>query len=244
MRGFVPSLKKNISGSITIIIIKDWNSEMALYSEIYQASLRPHDPNKPLPDETGFLDGPASPRTWLVYYYYPPYHPDYHQPPPPPPTPPAGVSFVPFHRLASEAGRSDNKEAPRSRRPGALLSSAVIWGPTLVMLGLFVTLAALIVWTAAGSAAVRGQETTEVEPQLVIPANLSVQALELFPSHQQESLPMAALSFDRRRGTPRGPPPPRSRAPARIRVSEAVLGGFEATRTSNTRRNMEKRRYD
>nr|XP_054925433.1 uncharacterized protein LOC129384230 [Dermacentor andersoni] len=90
------------------------------------------------------------------------------------------------------------------------------------MLVLFVTLAALIVWTAAGSAALRGQETTEIEPQLVIPANLSVQALKLFPSHQQESLPMAALSFDRRRGTPRGPRPPRF-VSARIRVSEAVL---------------------
>ncbi|XP_070379000.1 uncharacterized protein [Dermacentor albipictus] len=196
---------------------------MALFSEIYQASLRPHDPNKPLPDETGFLDGPASPRTWLVYYYYPPYHPDYYQPPPPPPTPPPGVSFVPFHDLASEVSRRDNKEARRIGRPGALLKRAVIWGTTLVMLVLFVTMAALLVWMAAGSAALRGQATTEFEPQLVIPVNPPAQALNLFPSDQQGSLPMAALSCDRRRGTPRGLRPPRSRAPARIPVSEAVL---------------------
>ncbi|XP_077491844.1 uncharacterized protein LOC144102451 [Amblyomma americanum] len=62
-------------------------TEPALFSEMYQASLRPHPPDKPLPDETGFMEYPLSPPANPPGYYMPVYYPP--PPPRPPPPPPA-----------------------------------------------------------------------------------------------------------------------------------------------------------
>ncbi|KAL1444166.1 hypothetical protein MTO96_045644, partial [Rhipicephalus appendiculatus] len=69
---------------------------MAEMSEIYQASLRPHPPYKPLPDETAFAN----------YFSPPPVAPDnrgnyapyfnYYAPPPPPPLPPQELLSPPL----------------------------------------------------------------------------------------------------------------------------------------------------
>ncbi|XP_070379792.1 uncharacterized protein [Dermacentor albipictus] len=192
------------------------------FSEIYQASLRPLDPNKPLPDETGYLYQPASPRTWLWYYHYPPYHPDYCQPPPPPPPPPAGVVFVPFDNARPEQDLPAKNEVPDGGNTESLLSRALILGVAFVMFALLMALAVLVVWTTAESADVLAEWSTEPELPLKVPTGPLVRELKLSPLQEKGSFPMAVLAFERRGDVPVRPRPPRSHPLQHRSVSEAL----------------------
>ncbi|XP_065283734.1 uncharacterized protein [Dermacentor albipictus] len=123
---------------------------MAELSEMYQASLRPHPPYKPLPDETGFEDyfspppvPPDDQGNYGPYYYYPQV---FAQPPPPPPTPPAPP--VPYgYSGKSRASKTQGRPSTASNQ--AMYSFIVYATLVLILLFLF-TLIIVLGFAVAG----------------------------------------------------------------------------------------------
>ncbi|XP_075724487.1 uncharacterized protein LOC142767153 [Rhipicephalus microplus] len=111
---------------------------MAELSEMYQASLKPLPPNKPLPDETGFQNyfSPplVGPNYFMPnYYFYPQAYP---QPPPVytlPPLPPAAI-YAPASPEELEAFPANAPpNSVDSRRPGEFQSLSKAEGLALVV---------------------------------------------------------------------------------------------------------------
>ncbi|KAH8036762.1 hypothetical protein HPB51_004775 [Rhipicephalus microplus] len=76
---------------------------------------------------------------------------------------------------------------------------------------------------AEGRRALRLERTTEPEPQLNIGASPSVPELKLSPPYEQSSLPMVALSYDRRKD-PHTQPPKWATAAHHRSFPEAIPG--------------------
>ncbi|XP_054925381.1 uncharacterized protein [Dermacentor andersoni] len=150
---------------------------MANFSELYQASLRPHPTNKPLPDESGFMDYVSPPPVngyglnYYVPFNYPPPPQGYNIPfycpppplvslPPPPPMPPTALlrpydppPLVRYRRV--EAPSSDQQEQP--------LLSTLLYGMLAVLSLLLFTLVVASLVVVAGKRSPRREPWTEVD---------------------------------------------------------------------------------
>ncbi|XP_075726157.1 uncharacterized protein LOC142767798 [Rhipicephalus microplus] len=160
---------------------------VAEFSEEYQASLRPHPPDKPLPDESGFADylsplPPVSPYGLSYYrpppptqgYYAPPpvrtylapmqgyYAPSYY--PPPPPVMPRPPLIQPYN--PPFLGRYPVVHAPTSGQQEQPFVSTFLYGALVIVSVVLFTLLIATVFAVAGNAGRRSQRRqhrTEVD---------------------------------------------------------------------------------
>ncbi|KAL1485968.1 hypothetical protein MTO96_031613 [Rhipicephalus appendiculatus] len=133
---------------------------MAEMSEIYQASLRPHPPYKPLPDETAFAN----------YFSPPPVAPDnrgnyvpyfnYYAPAAPPPLPPQELLSPPLpasieNTRKSPTGKNQGGTSSETNQP---LQNFMMYGAVVLGILVIFTLTVMFAYAMAGRNSGRGRE--------------------------------------------------------------------------------------
>ncbi|XP_054925719.1 uncharacterized protein [Dermacentor andersoni] len=127
---------------------------MAELSEMYQASLRPHPPYKPLPDETGFVDyfspppvPPDEQGNYGPYYYYPPL---FAQPPPPPPPPPPAPSASPVPYGYTGKSRASKTQGRPSTASNQAMENFMVYATLVIILLFLFSLVIMLGFAMAG----------------------------------------------------------------------------------------------
>ncbi|XP_054925441.1 uncharacterized protein [Dermacentor andersoni] len=156
---------------------------MAVFSEMYQASLLPLPPNKPLPDETGFHDYFSPPPVgqsyddpnYNNYYYYPPAPQPFPQPPPPPPVlafppppppPPPEFDLLPFN--PPPVARNPRLDAPTSKEMSQPTVNFMVYCTMFFLTAFLLSLTIMIAYAIVVKRSVVPDQWTEEGPLRIV----------------------------------------------------------------------------
>ncbi|XP_065283731.1 uncharacterized protein [Dermacentor albipictus] len=161
---------------------------MAEFSEMYQASLRPLPPDKPLPDETGFHDYISPPPVGqsyddpkYYYYYCPPARQPFPPPPPvlsfppplpcplpspPPPPPPPELDLLPFN--PPPVARNARLDAPTSKEMSQPTGNFMMYCTMFFLAAFLLSLAIVTAYAIVVKRVVVPDQWTEEGPVRIV----------------------------------------------------------------------------